>query len=186
MDAIELTLPWPPAALSPNARCHWAKLAKAKKAYREACGWTAMAQGAKAVKAAKLHLTLVFVPPNRRAHDLDNCLASSKSLLDGLADVLKVDDRHWSLTISKSEDVGGYVKIKIEVQAKKKPENSGLSGAHDGSHGNHYLSFNLATEGLVHRPESRLRWHAQLVIVWGQKVPKFACWNRLVIDCKKV
>ena len=33
---LTLTLPWPPKELSPNARQHWTKLAKAKKAYREA------------------------------------------------------------------------------------------------------------------------------------------------------
>jgi len=41
--SIELTLPWPPTALSPNARQHWAKLARAKKAYRLACAWQAKA-----------------------------------------------------------------------------------------------------------------------------------------------
>lgn len=45
-----LTLPRPPAGLSPNSRNHWSKTAKA------------------------LHLTLTFVPPTRRAYDLDNAL----------------------------------------------------------------------------------------------------------------
>jgi crossover junction endodeoxyribonuclease RusA len=186
VDMTEITLPWPPAALSPNARGHWSKLAKAKKAYRAACGWTALAQGARAIQASKLHLTLVFYPPSRRAFDLDNCLSALKAGLDGVADVIKVDDKHWCLTIAKAADVGGYVKIKIEVQAKKKPENSGLSGAHGGSHGDHYLFFDFTRERLVHSPESSLCGHAQLVIVWGQKVPKFARGNRLVIDGKKV
>lgn len=112
-EPLHFTLPWPPTALSPNARGHWSKLAKAKKAYRAACAWTAKEQGAQRVAAEKLHLTLVFVPPNRRAHDLDNCLARMKSGLDGLADVLGVDDKHWTLTISKSADVGGMVKVEV-------------------------------------------------------------------------
>ena len=33
---IELVLGWPPSNLSPNARLHWAKLARAKKQYRQA------------------------------------------------------------------------------------------------------------------------------------------------------
>jgi crossover junction endodeoxyribonuclease RusA len=111
----ELELPWPPAALSPNARGHWSKLAKAKKAYRAECGWAAIAQGVRAIKASKLHLTLVFHPPNRHEGDLDNYLARAKSGIDGLADVVQVDDRHWSFTISKSNELGGFIKIKIEV-----------------------------------------------------------------------
>ena len=113
MTTLQLTLPWPPADLSPNARQHWSKLARAKKAYRTACAWTAKEQGAKRIEAERLHLSITFVPPNRRAHDLDNCLARMKSGLDGLADVLGVDDKRWSLTISKSDEVGGLVRVEV-------------------------------------------------------------------------
>lgn len=81
-------LPWPPKELSPNARMHWAALAKAKKAFRERCTWAAREQGVRPIKADKLHLSLLFYPPSRRAYDLDNALARMKSGLDGLADVL--------------------------------------------------------------------------------------------------
>lgn len=110
---LRLVLPWPPADLSPNSRVHWSKLARAKKAYRAACGWAAIEQGAARIEAERLHLTLVFVPPNRRAHDLDNCLARIKSGLDGLTDVLEVDDKRWSLTISKADEVGGMVRVEV-------------------------------------------------------------------------
>lgn len=108
------TLPWPPRDLSPNARVHHMALARAKKAYRHACAWQAVAQGAKKIEAPRLHLTLTFVPPNRRAHDLDNCLASIKAGLDGVADVLGVDDRNWSLTLHKSDAVGGFVLVEVQ------------------------------------------------------------------------
>ena len=55
----------------------------------------------------------------RRAHDLDNCLARMKSGLDGLADVLGVDDKAWSLTISKSDEVGGMVRVEVSECCKK-------------------------------------------------------------------
>ena len=113
MEPMNLILPWPPKELSPNTRQHWSKLAMAKKSYRAACAWTAKEQGARSIEADRLHLTLVFVPPNRRAHDLDNCLARMKSGLDGLADVLGVDDKHWTLTISKAEEVGGMVRVEV-------------------------------------------------------------------------
>ncbi|WP_205690329.1 endonuclease [Comamonas serinivorans] len=106
-------LPWPPKELSPNARSHWAVLARAKKAYRAACATQARAQGVRRQEAARLHLSLVFYPPSRRAFDLDNALARMKSGLDGLADVLGVDDRHWSLSIAGADQVGGYVKVEV-------------------------------------------------------------------------
>ena len=108
-----LTMPWPPTALSPNARQHYMALARAKKAYREACAWTAKEQGARRIEADKLHLTLTFYPPTRRAFDLDNALARCKAMLDGLADVLGVDDSRWSLTIQKAEDIGGFVRVEV-------------------------------------------------------------------------
>lgn len=112
---MKIMLPWPPTGLSPNARNHWAKTAKLKKQYREACFWQAMEQGARPMQAAKLHLTLTFYPPTRRAYDLDNALARIKAGLDGLADVLKVDDKHWTLTIQKGEVVGGFVEVEIDT-----------------------------------------------------------------------
>ena len=48
-----LILPWPPKELSPNFRAHWAKLARAKKAYRAACAWTAKEQGAQHIEAER-------------------------------------------------------------------------------------------------------------------------------------
>lgn len=111
---MNIMLPWPPTGLSPNARNHWAKLAKLKKQYREACFWTAKEQMLNPIQAASLHLTITFVPPTRRAFDLDNALARIKSGLDGLADVLQVDDKHWTLTIQKGEGIGGFVQVHIE------------------------------------------------------------------------
>ena len=113
MNPLTITLPWPPKELSPNARLHWSKLAKAKKAYRWVCALQAREQGARAIKTKKLHLSLTFYPPTRRAFDLDNSLARMKSGLDGLADVLGVDDKHWSLSIARSEEIGGMVKVVI-------------------------------------------------------------------------
>lgn len=108
-----LILPWPPKELSPNARMHWGALAKAKKAFRARCARAAREQGARSIKADKLHLSLTFYAPTRRAYDLDNALARMKSGLDGLADVLGVDDKHWSLSIERAEIVGGYVQVEV-------------------------------------------------------------------------
>jgi crossover junction endodeoxyribonuclease RusA len=110
---MQIILPWPPKELSPNARTHWAVLAKAKKRYREACAWTAIEQGLKKSDKQALHITIEFYAPTRREYDLDNALARMKSGLDGLCDVLGVDDSKWSLTIKKADTIGGMVKLTV-------------------------------------------------------------------------
>lgn len=111
---MKIILPWPISDLSPNARGHWAIKARAKKTYRALCVAHARSQGLTRSDAERLHLKITFVPPNRRARDLDNLLASLKSGLDGLCDVLGVDDSKWSIEISKAEDrIGGFVEIVV-------------------------------------------------------------------------
>lgn len=115
---MQLTMPWPVMReLSPNWRGHWSCKARAKKVLREAWYYEALAQGARKIDADRLNLRIEFVQPNKRARDLDNLLASIKAGLDGLADVLGVDDSKWSLQISKAEHIGGFVRISIEVAA---------------------------------------------------------------------
>ena len=76
---MKIELPWPPKELSPNARLHWARLARAKKEYRHDCAWAAILQGVKRARTEKLHLSLTFFAPTRRAYDLDNALARMKA-----------------------------------------------------------------------------------------------------------
>ena len=110
---ITLTLPWPPKELSPNARLHWRVVAKAKKAYRAACGWTAKEQGARRIEVAALNVKATFFPPDRRAYDQDNLIARMKAGFDGVADVLGVDDKHWSLSIARAGEIGGFVRVEV-------------------------------------------------------------------------
>lgn len=113
---MNLILPWPPSALSPNARHpHWSSLAKAKKSYRTACALQARAQGATRLTSTKLLVSLLFVPPGRRPRDLDNCISSMKAGLDGLADVFGVDDSRWQLLaeLDRSGTIGGFVRVEV-------------------------------------------------------------------------
>lgn len=112
---LTLTMPWPPRALSPNARhAHWATLARAKRAYRGACAWAARQQGAARIDAPALAVSMTFVPPDRRARDLDNCIAAMKAGIDGLADVLGIDDSRWTLTAVMGEaQSGGFVRVEV-------------------------------------------------------------------------
>tara|TARA_R110000796_G_scaffold117736_1_gene230802 strand:- start:32341 stop:32685 length:345 start_codon:yes stop_codon:yes gene_type:complete len=114
---MEIKLSWPPKELNPNARIHHHALARAKAAYKAACGWEMKAQGVQSIDATALHVSLTFYPPNRIRRDLDNMLSSMKAGLDALSDVLGVDDSLWSITITKAQETGGYVLIEVEQKS---------------------------------------------------------------------
>lgn len=113
--SIEIVFPWPPPQLSPNARAHWSTLAAAKKEYRAACaGYTALQLDSDARAAAEalpdrgcIPLTVEFYPPTARRMDRDNLLARIKAGLDGMCDVLDIDDARFEpITVSMKAPLG--------------------------------------------------------------------------------
>jgi crossover junction endodeoxyribonuclease RusA len=110
---IDMTLPWPPKELSPNARVHWRKKHKHAKAYRRTCGLIALALDAPRL-IGKKYFWVTFCPPNRRSYDDDNLLARFKAGRDGIADGLGIDDKNFVTTINIGEPVpGGAVRVHI-------------------------------------------------------------------------
>lgn len=97
-----VTIGWPDKRLSPNARLHWSAKAKAAKASREAAKyltWGA-AGGVRELRsvydgAAPIPIKVTFFPPDNRRRDHDNLIACCKSLFDGIADALGVDDNRF-------------------------------------------------------------------------------------------
>ena len=117
MNKIQLTLPWPPKELSPNNTGHWARKAKARKAYRTACrriteAWQGVAPSLGPDDV--LGLVLTFYPPDKRAHDWDNLIARMKNGIDGVADGLGVNDRLFrpSVVVEASQ---GRERARVEV-----------------------------------------------------------------------
>lgn len=68
-----------------------------------------------------LHLTLEFVPPDRRSYDRDNLVARMKSGLDGLADAFKINDKQFTTLTARLDagQIGGFVRVRIEKETKK-------------------------------------------------------------------
>lgn len=115
---MNLTLPWPPSCLWPNAkrRSHWSKYAGPTKAYQKTCWALALAAGAARRNDPAPHLSLTFNPPDRRSRDLDGMLGAFKTGLDGIANALRVDDSAFSLSLRKGEIVkGGAVCVVVGV-----------------------------------------------------------------------
>jgi crossover junction endodeoxyribonuclease RusA len=116
MTRIEL--PWPAKELSPNARGHWAKMARFKKGARQLAGWTACAAGWASQQARSniAEITITFCPPDKRRRDLDNAIASFKASQDGIADALGIDDSNWAVSYRFGEVVkGGRVIVELNA-----------------------------------------------------------------------
>ena len=114
---LTITVPWPKRELSPNfrSRTHWAKT-RAVAAYRKGCGWEAVAQGAKAFSAGEVGVVVTFCPPDRRARDLDNMIASFKAGQDGIADAIGVPDERWNTKYAVGEPVK-MGRVVVEIRA---------------------------------------------------------------------
>ena len=107
-------LPWPGRDLQPNSRCHWTRKRRATKAAREGAQWLSCHLGP--IEADRLNVTLIFYPPDNRRRDLDNMLAASKALIDGVAQSLEVDDSKWAISLRRGDVVkNGMVRFEIEV-----------------------------------------------------------------------
>lgn len=107
-------LPWPSTDLSPNARVHWSRKAKATKEARNVARWlTAAAKGRTEVTGG-IGVSLTFHPPDKRRRDADNLLSSCKGVLDGIADALGIDDSRFEVSFRIGEPVkGGSVRVEI-------------------------------------------------------------------------
>ncbi len=115
-----VTLPWPDRRLNPNARIHFHERARlAKLAKEAACILTCAAipieqRRVLEVGNGPVLLSITFRPPDARARDLDNMLASTKAALDGLADALRVDDVRFELHLKRAAPVRmGAVEVAI-------------------------------------------------------------------------
>jgi len=114
---IEILLPWPDQALSPNAQStHWRKRQAAKVLARDTARILTLETGHMLELNMKLALTLVMCPPDRRRRDADNVLASMKASIDSVCETLGVDDWQIRRVVLEWGDVvaGGQVVVRLE------------------------------------------------------------------------
>ena len=116
MKTASIFLPWPDRRLSPNARHHWAQVARAKKSAKQAAYYTTLEAGIGKIKADSITVRYSFYPPSRRLFDLDNLVASMKAAADGISQTIGIDDSKWNLNVSPRGPIekNGMVKIDLE------------------------------------------------------------------------
>ena len=98
-------LPFPAASLMPNRKNgkHWSATKEAKAAQAsDAYFATYNERGAWKAPEGNIPLSLLYLMPDKRHRDLDNLLAGSKALIDGMAKALGVDDSRFKPIIVDS------------------------------------------------------------------------------------
>jgi crossover junction endodeoxyribonuclease RusA len=99
----EVVLPWPDARLNPNVRVHWAVKSPITKAARDAACYATKAAQARVDHDGPIALRVTFCAPDKRQRDRDNCIASCKAYMDGIADALGVNDARFEPTYAMGE-----------------------------------------------------------------------------------
>jgi crossover junction endodeoxyribonuclease RusA len=109
---MKVIIPWPHRDLNPNARKYWRRVSEQKAKEKSVAFYIARAAGVTKMDLPVLAVNVTFFPPDKRARDTDNMLASCKAALDGIAMAVGVDDSKWVLTIARSDMVrGGKVEV---------------------------------------------------------------------------
>ena len=114
--AIEVGYDWPAKALHQNARVHFMVRAKAAKKARADAHWATMQAQ---VPTTHTRLIVEFYPPARPGPtpDVQNIIGACKPLIDGIADALRVDDRHllidWPPRHAQREGAG-IIRVRFE------------------------------------------------------------------------
>ena len=115
-SVLKIELPWPHSALSPNGRPHYyTKAAQTKKHVKLAWG-AAKEQLPPCFKhnGERITVRLTFHPkPKGPEPDKDNCIASCKAYLDGLAMALGVNDSLFDIAAPVIAERGSKVVIEI-------------------------------------------------------------------------
>lgn len=116
MTTAEIFLPWPDRKLSPNARVHWATLARVKRRAKGDAFWRTREAGLGKIEADSLSVRYVIYPPNRHARDTDNVIASLKAAQDGIAEAIGIDDSKWttSYRMAGAIEKGGMIKVELD------------------------------------------------------------------------
>lgn len=109
-----LTLSWPAKILWPNGRGHHMARAKATKAARAEAFYEAHRAGVREAGTAHVHFT--FHPQKKGPPpDESNAGAAFKAALDGIADVLKMNDRYITTSHSVSGERRGCVVVNVST-----------------------------------------------------------------------
>lgn len=119
MKPLTIELSWPAKELSPNARVHHMVKHRYAKAAKIEAGWaTKIARPFDWAHDGPLTIAVTASPPkNWATGDTDNLIARLKSHLDGIAEVLGVNDRQFQAPTVQWADKTERGKVVITIGA---------------------------------------------------------------------
>lgn len=115
MAELEIDLSWPAKQLSPNARVHYMVKHRYSKAAKIEAGWATKIARPINFGGDRFDVHIRAYPPSNRNRDADNLIASLKPHLDGIADVLGVNDRTFNAPTLEWADPTERGKIVIRL-----------------------------------------------------------------------
>lgn len=122
VDRLTIILPWPDTALMPNKKNgrHWGNTQAAKvRARQDGYFGAKQALGANTLAMAdRMPTRITFVAPDRRSRDIDGLLGCIKANLDGIAQAIGIDDKHFrpmTLDDGLDKEKKGFVIVEIGV-----------------------------------------------------------------------
>lgn len=122
VDRLTITLPWPDTSLMPNRKNgkHWGSTQAAKvRARQDGYFGAKQSIGTGSIsKQDRMPIKVTFVAPDKRSRDLDGLLACIKPQLDGIAQALGIDDKHFRpITLDDAWDTKkqGFLIVEIGV-----------------------------------------------------------------------
>ena len=89
-----ITFPWPPKELNPNVKSHWAVKNRIVQKFKSECYLLCREVN---FKHGSHKFAITFAPPMNRKRDVDNVIASCKTLVDALALASKLDDSKFQI-----------------------------------------------------------------------------------------
>ena len=110
---LSITLRWPDAKLSPNARGHWSKKARANK--------TAMTEvmcllpHSTRIPEGSMVAGLKFYQPDLRPRDVDNLIACMKPYIDAIFRLGKANDNQIEEINSKKLPPDGNARVELKI-----------------------------------------------------------------------
>ena len=113
---VLITLPLPPADLSPNTRKDRRQTTATRRGYREhACLLAIAAQGSHRRQWTAATVAYRFYLPDRRRRDIDNLIAAAKPVLDGLQDARVIADDSGVLLSAERYLDPTWPRLEVEV-----------------------------------------------------------------------
>jgi crossover junction endodeoxyribonuclease RusA len=118
-DPLEIDVGFPAHELSPNARVHRMVEHRFKKAAKIEAGWATKiampVNWAPAGDKAKVHL-VCHLAKGAKQWDEDNLVAAVKAHLDGIAEIIGINDRNFAApTVEWAERTNGRGKMIVRI-----------------------------------------------------------------------